>query len=135
MLFMPIMAAAPLAASSASGVRWVGASSRAAVINSWLREVMAEATTVPHACCWFKSVCWRTTLEKLSFRSLAYGGIDSINSSRFMDLTFGVTTEREGSARASGARETYLYLKSLLPFLPVAGAELVGLKRVENTQH
>src|SRR5688500_10962099 len=115
MLFIAISAAAILAAFSASGVSsGPKASTTACVVGAWL-AASAAAMKLPAFCCGLRS-CSDARLDRLSLRSRAYSGSRSFRTS--IDMV--------GSLRG---------LQDLFALLPVAGAKLVGLQRVEHAQH
>src|SRR5258708_26981799 len=115
MLFIAISGAAILAAASASGdSSGPTASTRACVVGAWL-AASAAAMKQPAFCCALRS-CSDARLDRLSLRSRAYSGSRSFRASMDMD------------ASSSG-------LQDLAAPLPVAGAELVGLQRVEHAPH
>src|SRR5271166_3753730 len=81
---MPMMAAALFAASSACGDKCKAASANA-VSSTWgLRDAMAATATVPHSCCSLSSCCC-SSVERFSFKSLAYAGTVSRSSLRFIE--------------------------------------------------
>src|SRR5687768_16210029 len=112
---MPMIEAAPRAAVSASGDRCAAASAAIAATTSALRDVVAAATAVPHACCGVSAVEPAIT-PRLMRWSFAYSG------SRFLRSSIDMVISSRGGER-------------LLALLPVARAELVGLQRVEHAQH
>src|SRR5688500_10990632 len=114
MLFMPMSAAAVRAARSASGESRALALAATAWSRAGLRAAIAEARAVPQVCCSLSSCCCRT-LARLSFRSRAWSGRPARSSSSVIVI-------------GSGG------LQRVLALLPVAGAELVGLQRVEHAQ-
>src|SRR6266481_1010335 len=115
MLFIAISAAAILAAFSASGESSPPkASTTACVVGAWL-AASAAVTKLPAFCCGLR-ICSYARLDRLSFRSRAYSGSRSFRAS--MDM-------------ASSLRG----LQDVVALLPVAGAELVGLQRIEHAQH
>src|SRR5260221_6670204 len=70
---------------------------------------------LPAFCCGLRS-CSDARLERLSLRSRAYSGSRSFRTSMDMDASLGG-------------------LQDVVALLPVAGAELVGLQRIEHAQH
>src|SRR5262245_60588839 len=115
MLFIAINAAAVLAAFNASGERSpANASITARVVGAWL-AASAAATKLPAFCCGVSS-CSAARLERLSLRSRAKSGRRSFRVS--MDMVCSLRR-----------------LQHFLALLPVAGAELVGLQRIEHAQH
>src|SRR5216684_5384321 len=115
MLVLAISDAAILAAFSASGESSPPkASTTACVVGAWL-AASAAVTKLPAFCCGLRS-CSDARLDRLSLRSRAYSGSRSFRTS--MDM-------------ASSLRG----LQDVVALLPVAGAELVGLQRIEHAQH
>src|ERR1700754_1932430 len=115
MLFIAISAPAILAAFSASGESSPAkASTRSRVVGAWL-AASAAAMKLPAFCCGLRSAS-DARLERLSLRSRAYSGSRSFRTS--IDMV----------ASLSG-------LQDLVALLPVAGAKLVGLQRIEHAQH
>src|SRR5512145_1097947 len=89
MLFMPMIAAAALAALSAAGSSLDANSSLIAAITCGWRAASAETMKVPASCCWV-SVVSAARLDRLSFRSLAYSGSkDFRDSSDMLALLLG----------------------------------------------
>src|SRR5258708_8149975 len=115
MLFIAISDAAILTASSASGESsGPNASTTTCVVGAWL-AARAAAMKLPAFCCGLRS-CSDARLERLSLRSRAYSGSRSFRTSMDMDASSGG-------------------LQDVVALLPVAGAELVGLQRIEHAQH
>src|SRR5580704_1480052 len=115
MLFIAISDAAILAALSASGESsGPNVSTMACVVGAWL-AARAAAMKLPAFCCGLRSGS-DARLDRLSLRSRAYSGSRSFR--RSMDM-----------AVSSGG------LQDVVALLPVAGAELVGLQRIEHAQH
>src|SRR6266853_444237 len=115
MLFIAISDAAILAAFSASGESSApNVSTMACVVGAWL-AARAAAMKLPAFCCGLRS-CSDARLERLSLRSRAYSGSRSFRTSMDMDASSGG-------------------LQDVVALLPVAGAELVGLQRIEHAQH
>src|ERR1044072_4831759 len=115
MLFIAISEAAILAAFSASGVSsGPNASTTACVVGAGL-AASAAAMKLPAVCCGLRS-CSDARLDRLSLRSRAYSGSRSFRTS--IDMV----------ASLCG-------LQDLVALLPVAGAQLVGLQRIQHAQH
>src|SRR6266436_6101304 len=100
MLFIAMIEAAALAASSASGERCSFASPTIAAMTLRLREASAVATRVPHRCCSLSSVSI-TRAARLSRWSLAYAGSFSFRASIDIEIL------REGMRRVVGAASTW----------------------------
>src|SRR5882724_320117 len=100
MLFIAMIEAAALAASSASGERCSFASRTIAAMTLRLREASAVATRVPHRCCSLSSVSI-TRAARLSRWSLAYSGSFSFKASIDIEIL------REGMRRVVGAANTW----------------------------
>src|SRR5512139_2761658 len=115
MLFIAISEAAILAAASDSGESSTpNVSTTVRVVGAW-SAASAAAMKLPAFCCGLRS-CSDARLERLSLRSRAYSGSRSFRTSIDMD----------SSLRG---------LEDVVALLPVAGAEFVGLQRVEHAQH
>jgi hypothetical protein len=67
---MAMTAAADLAAAYASGLRLAFASGSSSRSTRGEREAIAQASTVPHSCCWGSSLLPMTE-PRFSLRSLA----------------------------------------------------------------
>src|SRR5579883_292398 len=116
MLFIAISVAAILTAFSASGVSSPAkASTTACVVAAWL-AASAAAMKLPAFCCGVRS-CSDARLDRLSLMSRAWSGSRSFRVSIDMVVS------------SSGG------LQDLFAPLPVAGAKLVGLQRVEHAQN
>src|SRR3982074_1347919 len=114
MLFIAISDAAILAAFSASGESsGPNASTTACVVGAGL-AARAAAMKLPAFCCGLRS-CSDARPGRLSLRARAFSGSRSFRTS--MDM-----------AVSSGG------LQDVVALLPVAGAELVGLQRIEHAQ-
>src|SRR5262249_6092267 len=158
MLFIAMIEAAALAAVSASGDSFGANSAMSASLTAELRAASALATNAPAFCCSLSTVS-AARLERFSFRSLAYSGSCCFRDSRdigkspwmgsCLALTLslsrirgrgdsGGTSGLDGPlARAAGEDGGEGALRGLqdrLALLPVAGAKLVGLQRVEHAQ-
>src|SRR5690606_19880573 len=121
---MPMIEAAPRAALYASADRVSAASS--AISRSVVAERVAAAVAsrVPHSCCSLSTVV-RASEERLSFRSLAYSG------SEFFRVSMLTALPRLSDAR----RQQFAGVDGGIALLPVAGAQFVGLQRVQHPQH
>src|SRR5258705_10554060 len=93
MLFIAMIEAAALAASSASGERCSLASPTIAAMTLRLREASAVATRVPHRCCSLSSVSI-TRAARLSRWSLAYAGSFSFRASIRIEILRGNAARR-----------------------------------------
>src|SRR4029450_9779968 len=115
MLFIAISEAAILAAFSASGVSsGPKASTTACVVGAWL-AASAAAMKLPAFCCGLRSSS-DARLDRLSLRSRAYSG----------SWSFRTSIDMAASLRG---------LQDVVALLPVAGAEFVGLQRIQHAQH
>src|SRR5688500_9603615 len=81
MLFIAMMVAAPLAASTASGVRWSVASAAISRSTTGFRAATAQASAVPQTGTGL-SVEVPTVDPRLSLMSLAYSGRAALIASR-----------------------------------------------------
>ena len=115
-----MIAAAPLAASTASGVRWSAASAAISRSTTGLRAATAQARAVPQACSGL-SVEVPMVEPRLSLMSLAYSGRAALTASRPMS--------------GPGAGEQRVGVEGGAALVPVARAQLVGLQGVEHPQH
>src|SRR5215470_17958335 len=88
MLFIAMIAAAALAAVSASGDNLGANSAMSASLTAELRAASALATNAPAFCCSVSTVS-AARLERLSFRSLAYSGSWAFRDSRDMEVLLG----------------------------------------------
>src|SRR5712664_26958 len=93
MLFIAMIEAAALAASSASGERCSFASPTIPAMTLRLREASAVATRVPHRCCSLSSVSI-TRAARLSRWSLAYSGSFSFKASIDIEILRGGNAAR-----------------------------------------
>src|SRR5262245_39618256 len=141
MLFIAMMDAAALAAVSASGVSLGVNSAMSASLTAGLRAASALATNAPAFCCSLSTVSL-ARLDRFSFRSLAYSGSWALRDSRDIGVLLGwvrasPSPQPSPAFAGEGAGESGWLggLQDLVALLPVAGAELVGLQRIEHAQH
>src|SRR5512132_875446 len=131
MLFIAMIAAAAFAAPSATGAILGANSPTSASMTFELRDASAATTNVPARCC-SVSAGSAARLDKLSLRSFAYSGKAFFSFSR--DIAALPSDESgAGSLPAPGPRSCGL--ENVFALLPVAGAQLVHLQSVQDTQH
>src|SRR5215831_10533047 len=116
MLFIAMMAAAACAAFTCAASRCCAASTCRRRVNSALREALAAASATAQICRSLSpgAPAGVSTVPRFSCRSRAYPG----RASRMLSSVF-----------ISGR------LQGVFTLLPVAGAQLVGLQRIEHPQH
>src|SRR5512132_2582305 len=131
MLFIAMIAAAAFAAPSATGAILGANSPTSASMTFELRDASAATTNVPARCC-SVSAGSAARLDKLSLRSFAYSGKAFFSFSR--DIVALPSDESgAGSLPAPGPRSCGF--QNVFALLPVAGAQLVRLQSIEDTQH
>lgn len=117
---MPMIEAAPSAASNASAERVSPASSAISRKTVAFFVAAAAARKVPHSCCSLSSV-ERASELRLSLRSFAYSG------SAFLRLSIDIFLD--------AFLQQLTGVDGRVALLPVAGAQLVRLESIEDAQH
>src|ERR1700751_1718853 len=119
---MPMIDAAPSAAWYASDDRLAAASAPISASTWVFRVAAALASSVPQSCSSLSTVL-RVIEPRLSLRSLAYSGSAAL---RFSTLI---------SPPLCRCLEQLAGVDGRVALAPVAGAQLVGLQRVQDSQH
>src|SRR4051812_46368888 len=115
MLFMPMIAAAALAAVKAGASSRCAASASIARITVALRDAIADARAAPQACRGVRAVLLKT-LDRLSLRSLALSGSPAFSVS--MDM---MRLSSDFILEGAGKKAAYAAFRVSSPFCQLQG--------------